>query len=263
MSSGTGSQTLLANPSPPHTCVTNLSSSQVASWRGWRIIRPGLVAKQTGTERCHQRPQNRRETFWSVISDRTGQTVFTKCVSWTLMPSPTLWKKQRSVCRRQKGGRSGCTCESTWGRHWGKEWGTGHTFPLLGTGSQTLLANPSPPHTCVTNLSSSQVASWRGWRIIRPGLVAKQTGTERCHQRPQNRRETFWSVISDRTGQTVFTKCVSWTLMPSPTLWKKQRSVCRRQKGGRSGCTCESTWGRHWGKEWGTGHTFPLLRKVQ
>ena len=46
--------------------------------------------------------------------------------------------------------------------------------------------------------------------------------------------------------------CVSWTLNPRPTLWKLLRSVCRRRREGRSGCT----W-RHASSSTGT---TPLIR---
>ena len=87
------------------------SSTQVAPWRSQRLSRTGLVLQQTSTTHHLQKPQNRRDTSWSVTSVRTRWTVFTACVLWTLTPRPTPSKLRRSVSRRQKRGKtdvSGC-----------------------------------------------------------------------------------------------------------------------------------------------------------
>ena len=81
------------------------------------------------------------------------------------------------------------------------------------------------------------------WSILHRGTL---------HQRPQNRRETFWSGTSGPTGQTVFTTCVSWTLMQSPIGRGPHRNVWRRRQRVRSFNVAE-------GKPPGTYSSYPFL----
>ena len=108
MSSVTGSRIWQAGHSPPLTYATTPSYTRVAPWRGRNLSPPDPVTTPNrGT--LHQRPQNRRETFWSGTYGPTGQTVFTTCVSWTLMQSPIGRIPLRDVWRRRRGVRRRCT----------------------------------------------------------------------------------------------------------------------------------------------------------
>ena len=76
------------------------------------------------------------------------------------------------------------------------------------TGYQTCLAKPSPPPTCVTTSSSTQVAPGRGQRPRQPGQTETAANQHRNRQRSRNRRETFLSGTSGNRGPKVFTTCM-------------------------------------------------------
>ena len=54
-------------------------------------------------------PQSRRVTYWSVISIRMGQIVFTTYGLWTLTLSPIHQIHQKSFFKTQNGQRRKCT----------------------------------------------------------------------------------------------------------------------------------------------------------
>ena len=94
-------------------------------------------------------------------------------------------------------------------------------------GSLTSQENSSPPHTSASTLSSIKIALFRRESPILRYPLPK---TQQILNKYWGKRETFSYVTSVREGRTVFTTCVSWTMMPYLTGTSHRGSVFRRQR---------------------------------
>ena len=94
-------------------------------------------------------------------------------------------------------------------------------------GFLTLQEKPRLLHMCATTPSSIKVVPCDSWR---PSLRDPIPKIQYLLQITRRIREMFSSMTSGRQGLTVFTTCVSWTIIPSLTGTSHHRSVFRWQR---------------------------------